>query len=55
MKREDLDDEERTFLDLIAQKVWQARRLGAVMLTARNQGFLITRFHNQNVIMAILA
>jgi len=31
MKRTDLNSEERTFLELIAMNVWQARRQGAVI------------------------
>ncbi len=30
MKRTDLNSEERTFLELIAMNVWQARRQGAI-------------------------
>ena len=32
MKRTDLNSEERTFLELIAMNVWQARRQGATEL-----------------------
>ena len=31
MKRTDLNSEERTFLELIAMNVWQARRQGATI------------------------
>ncbi len=31
MKRTDLNSEERTFLELIAMNVWQARRQGAII------------------------
>ena len=31
MKRTDLNSEERTFLELIAMNVWQARRQGAIV------------------------
>ncbi len=31
MKRKDLSSEERTFLELIARNVWQARREGAIV------------------------
>jgi len=31
MKRTDLNSEERTFLELIAMNVWQARRQGATV------------------------
>ncbi len=31
MKRKDLSSEEKTFLELIARNVWQARREGAIV------------------------
>ncbi len=31
MKQSDIDDEERTFLELIGHNVWQARREGAIV------------------------
>ena len=39
MKRTDLNSEERTFLELIAVNVWQARRQGALIGAAYVLGF----------------
>jgi len=40
MKRKDLTSEDRTFLELIAKNVWQARREGTVVGTLYTLGVL---------------
>jgi len=40
MKRKDLSSEDRTFLELIAKNVWQARREGVVVGTLYTLGVL---------------
>jgi len=52
MKRTDLNSEERTFLELIAMNVWQARRQGAIIGAAYvlGLGFLLYLIMNVGVL-----
>ena len=49
MKRTDLNSEERTFLELIAMNVWQARRQGVIIGAAYVLGFGFLAYLIMNV------